>query len=697
MAWTGARNTNSASQGNSGSSANPFALVYTTPAIYDVFLRDLDGNLVADPVFGGNQFDFGDVTGRRAWNATNGIALANYDLSRSDITTVLGNFNVGIDVTDWMSFEMRYSGQYDSRINTNRNNQFYGGASNSGGSLFLDDDLRTNQNFLQLLRFTKSFGDHDFELFVAHESTDDRFRTITGAAENAIIPGSNDLSQYTTPLGRADSFRLGWTLDSYFSGLNYDYADKYFLTASVRRDGSSRFLNDKWGTFGSVGLGWIVTKENFMSNSGVLDFLKLKGSYGVIGDTGTRLLNGFQIFNINQDPNGNISYTIDGEAANADLTWETSKVFQVGFESTWFDGRVNLDMDFYRKRTVDLIQEAIPPLFTGFTSTSYNSGELLNQGLEFNLGVKIIEKENFRFSVNINGETFKNEVTEMPVEFFSGERNVFDNANNIAKGRSQYDWYMREWAGVNPGNGEALWYRYYDDLNDNGILDTGEPTSSGSGDNWTFDGDGDGANDNKSSTLVEYNVLNSDANIKRTTTNDFTDATQKFTGKSAIPVVRGGFRLNTGFKNLDISAQFSYSIGGYTLDRGYQVLMDNNLIGADNYHTDIRDVWQQPGDITDVPRNSAAFGTDGQANNTSTRFLVKSDFLALNNLNVNYRISQKAVESMGLESVSLFVSGDNLMFLSKRNGLNPSTAIGTTNSGIYMPLTTFSLGAKIQF
>ncbi|WP_422105831.1 SusC/RagA family TonB-linked outer membrane protein [Winogradskyella sp.] len=696
IAWTGARSTNSGTQGSAGSSANPFALVYTTPAIYDVFLRDTDGNLVPDPIFGGSQFDFGAVTGRRAWNATNGIALATYDLTQSDITTILGNFNVGIDITDWLSFEMRYSGQYDQRINTNRNNQFYGGAANSGGSLFLDDDLRTNQNFLQLLRFQKAFGDHDVEVFVAHESTEDRFRTITGAAERAITPGSNDLNQYTTPLGRAGSFRTGWTLDSYFSGLNYDYADKYFLTGSIRRDGSSRFLNNKWGTFGSVGLGWIVTKEDFMSNVGSLDFLKLKASYGVIGDTGTALLNGFQIFNINQDPNGNISYTISSQAANPNLTWETSNVLQVGFESTWFNGRLGVDVDFYDKRTVDLIQIANLAPSSGQQTIRYNSGELLNQGLEFNINAKIVEKDNFRFSINLNGETFKNEVLEMPTDPFSGEKAIFDDFNNIAEGQSQWDWYMREWAGVDPANGEALWYMYYVDDNNNGVFDSGE-LSTFNGGTFEVDVDGDGQNDNASGNLFEYQTLVPNANVRRTTTNNIQDATPLFTGKSAIPDLRGGFRLNFGFKNLDIAAQFSYNIGGYTLDRGYQVLMDNDLIGANNYHTDIRNAWTTPGQITDVPRTSANFGNDGQQNSTSTRFLTKADFFSLNNVNINYRLSQSIVESMGLEAVSLFLSGDNLMFLSRRDGLNPSTAIGTTNSGIYMPLTTFSVGAKVQF
>jgi TonB-linked SusC/RagA family outer membrane protein len=695
LSWTGSRSNFSGAAGDAGSSANPFALAYTMPAIYDVFLRDQDGNLVPDPIFGGNQFDYGDVSGRRAFNATNAVAVATYDLEQTDASTMLGNFYANMQFTDWLSFETRYSGTYDYRQNADRNNPFYGGASNVGGSLFLDDDLRTNQNFLQLLRFQNTYGDHDVEVFAAHESTEFRFRTISGAAEKAIIPGTTSLSQYTTALGRADSFQRGWTLDSYFGGLNYDYADKYFLTASIRRDGSSRFIKNQWGTFGSVGAGWIASRESFLSDVDNLDFLKLKASYGVIGDVGNNLLNGFQIFNINQDPNGNYSFTISSTLANPELTWETSSTAQVGFESTFFDGLLSLDVDYYDRTTTDLFFFDDLPPSQGQTQILYNGGELQNAGLEFTLNANIIDKKDMRFSVAFNGETFKNEITEMPISVVTGERPVFDSADNVAKGKSQWDWWLREWAGVNPANGEALWYQYYVDDNNNGIFDPGELSTA---DGFPVDVDGDGSSDNESGTLYEYRQLNPDATVRKTTTNRYSDATQVFTGQSAIPDLRGGFRLNFGYKNFDIAAQFSYSIGGYTYDAGYERLMaTGTLIGADNFHTDVRQAWQQPGDITDVPRLTSQFSNDGQANETSSRFLTKSDFLSLNNVNISYKMPKSVQEALNMDSFSIFIAGDNLMFLSRRNGFNPSTAIATTNSGAYAPLSTFTFGTRIKF
>ncbi len=190
----------------------------------------------------------------------------------------------------------------------------------------------------------------------------------------------------------------------------------------------------------------------------------------------------------------------------------------------------------------------------------------------------------------------------------------------------------------------------------------------------------------------------SGANIRRTTTSTYSDATPVFTGKSAIPKLRGGFRLNVGIKSFDIAAQFSYSLGGYVYDNGYSVLMNNrNLIGSDNWHTDIRDAWKEPGDVTNVPRLSAGYGPDIRYNAASSRFLTKADYLSLNNVNIGYTLPTKVAEDLKLSKFRIYVSGDNLLMFSARKGLNPSTLFGGSNSGIYAPMTTFSLGAKIEF
>src|SRR5690606_36654020 len=199
-----------------------------------------------------------------------------------------------------------------------------------------------------------SFGDHSVEAFVAHESTENEFKRISAGGLRAILPNSLGLSQYTIPFGRANSFTQSWSIESYFGQLNYNYDRKYYLTGSIRRDGSSRFFKHKWGTFGSVGAGWVVSNEDFFSNVNFMDYLKLKASYGIIADQGTSLQYGWQLFGINNTVDGGYSFTQDAVRANPDLTWETSKILQVGFETEFFDGRLAVNVDYYDKRTDNL-------------------------------------------------------------------------------------------------------------------------------------------------------------------------------------------------------------------------------------------------------------------------------------------------------------------------------------------------------
>ncbi len=169
---------------------------------------------------------------------------------------------------------------------------------------------------------------------------------------------------------------------------------------------------------------------------------------------------------------------------------------------------------------------------------------------------------------------------------------------------------MREWAGVNSQTGAAQWTVHYTDTNGNGQFDSGEQISS----------------------LHEYMTANPGAVISEGVTENYAQATQKYLGKSAIPDLRGAFALNAGYKGISLSAQFLYGIGGYSYDGAYAVLMGNGQVGGNNWHTDIFQRWQNPGDITDVPRLSSNRSGDTNYNSRSSRFLTKADYLVLNNV-----------------------------------------------------------------
>ena len=221
-----------------------------------------------------------------------------------------------------------------------------------------------------------------------------------------------------------------------------------------------------------------------------------------------------------------------------------------------------------------------------------------------------------------------------------------------------------------------MWNQYFDDANGNGTLDSGEGIAS----------------------LHEY--LNdhpeSAGSIEKTTTTTYSDATQKFVGKSAVPDVRGAFNLSAGYKGFTLSAQFLYQLGGYSYDFVYARLMSNDQPGSNNWHTDILNRWQEPGDVTDVPRLSNNYDTN--VSSSSTRFITKSDYLSLNNVRLGYTVPADFTESIGLTNLNLYVSGDNLLLFTQRDGFNPSVSeAGGSDWYTYSPLSTITAGVRVKF
>lgn len=661
--------------GQSEDSGSVFWFVDNIPSIYPLFLRDGDGNMVPDPVYGGNQYDYG--YGRGFGALTNAIADAHYNVDRTKRHELNGNGSLNATITDGLTLETRFGAQYYNQGYDGQTNPFYGSAASQNGSIYKQKEEVFSYNFLQLLRFKKDFGDHGLEAFVAHESNSFERSFMWASKSNLVTDDGTELNNgvVTSPPG---SYTNNYALESYFGQVNYNYDDTYFLSGTIRRDGSSRFVGDnKWGTFGSLGASWVLSNEDFMADQGVLSYLKLKASYGIIGEqAGVGYYPAFDLFDVN-NLNDEISLVFDTKG-NPDLTWETSKQTQVGVEATFGD-YLDLNIDYYLKDTDDqLFERRIAPS-VGYAILNVNDGKLRNQGLEFSLTGHIINTQDAFFDVTVNGEFVKNEMVEMPIEPATGAPKAIDLAGYYgrAEGHSIYDFYLREWAGVDPQTGVATWNMYYNDVNGNGVFDAG---------------------DEQITSMQDYLTNNPQASgsIVQTTTTTYSEATQKFVGKSAIPDVRGAFNLSGGYKGLTLSAQFLYQLGGYAYDYSYASLMHNDVIGGRNWHEDIVNRWQQPGDITDVPRLSN--NLDKNVSSSSTRFLTKSDYLALNNVRLGYDLPSDFVESIGLSFVNIFVSGDNLMLFSKRKGFNPSVHVaGESGWYTYSPLSTFTGGVRVRF
>ena len=660
--------------GQSEDSGSIFWFADNIPSIYPLFLRDENGDFVPDPIYGGNQYDYG--TGRGFGGLTNSIADAIYSGSNSKRHEINSNAFLKADVTDWMSIETRFGMQYYNDSYNSSQNPFYGPSSGQGGSIYKEKTELFSYNMLELIRFNKSFGASTFELLAAHESTAWERQTLFVSKNNLVNPDGTELNNAVVVSSPPGSYVDDYTIESFFSQLNYDFDNKYFLSGTVRRDGSSRFTKNKWDTFGSLGLAWVISNEGFMQNQSIFSNLKLKASYGLIGEQGgVGFYPGFDSYtigNLNDQP----SFSFDTKG-NPDLTWETSKMFQVGVEFS-LSKYLDVTVDYYRKNTEDLLFDKRIAPSRGFAILKVNDGELLNQGIEFDVIGHLLKTKDAFIDLRINGEILKNELLALPIDSATGLEKVLDVDGRFGRtaGKSLFDFYIREWAGVDPADGTPMWYQYYFDADGNGQLSAGEGIGS----------------------LTEYLNANpeNEGSIDRTITKSYANATQKFVDKSAFPDVRGAFSLDAGFKGFTLSAQFLYQIGGYSYDAGYANLMSNTNVGGNNFHKDIFDRWQQPGDITDVPRLSDNFDTNVAS--TSTRFVTKADYLALNNIRLGYSIPKEIANGLGMNEFSIFLTGDNLFLLSERDGFNPSTAeAGTSDIYNYSPLSTFTAGVRINF
>jgi len=244
--------------------------------------------------------------------------------------------------------------------------------------------------------------------------------------------------------------------------------------------------------------------------------------------------------------------------------------------------------------------------------------------------------------LGVNGTHIKNELLALPKNTPNEFINTFFGGANVGYqvGRSIFDYYYREYAGVDPADGLPMWYEYFDDLNDNDILDAGEEIEA--------------------SSLEVHKFNNPDSNnFKKQTTKEYDAATQKYVGKSLLPDLQGAFRLSGNVKAFTYAFQFTYQFGGHAFDNNYREFFERGFSTASGtLHADIRDRWQQPGDITNVPK----LGNGSVANDVgaSDRFLIKSDYIGLNSVNIGYDLGGKMLENTGIDNINLFVSGDNL-------------------------------------
>ncbi len=485
---------------------------------------------------------------------------------------------------------------------------------------------------------------NNFNAYVGVERDDYKNNTIDGTRIGY------DLGNVTTELSMGvkpkdvNSSTLERGLLSYLTFFKYNYAEKYFLDLSFRRDGSSKFgANKKWGNFWSVGSSWLISEEDFMRSYKWINTLKLRASYGVTGTDAIASYRYGDYYSLGYNYNGKTGIKHDN-LPNEDLGWEQNNSFTMGLDFGFW-GILQGSIDYYNKDTKDLLMDVRVPYTTGFVTKFMNVGKMNNKGVELLLTVSPLRTGNLKWTSTFTLTHNQNTIKALPQE------QILSGTKIYKVGGTLYDFYMREWAGVNPDNGAPLWYKDKKDANGNVI--------------------------------------------GKETTSSYSDADRYIPGRStpdAIISLTNAFE----YKGFDLSFQLYSSLGGKIYDGEYASMMHDGSSKINQLPTDALNSWKKPGDQSDVP--IFILGNTNQSNYLSTRFLTDATFFKLKNLSLGYTLPKQFVSKAKLEIVRFFVTGDNLVILSKFKSGDPERYIsGVTDNTSFPNSRTVRLGVNIKF
>ena len=631
---------------------NPFYFTRGIGPIYPVYLRDEQGEFILDEA-GEKIFDYGVGDGPQGDRPTMGNANLAGTLELDDRShgreNLSGRTFTQFNILENLNFRMNLGADYYSQYTTTFQNPQFGDAAGIGGRGTKEYTRNLSITFNQLLNYNTSFGDHNFDFLLGHEAYRMRFNLASATRTNFAVPGITEIGVATTMEG-SNSYMHEYTVEGYFSRINYEYDNRYYASVSYRRDGSSRFHPDnRWGNFFSLGGSWRVTQEDFMQGIDWLDNLRIKASYGEQGNDALPSYYVWQAFYSLGYPNVGQPGSRYVRHENQDLVWETNANANIGFDFRIFD-RISGEFDYFVRQSDDLLFQVPLPLSTGITNYAMNIGSMENRGVEFRLMADIVAQRDFRWNVDFNITHLVNEITDMPEQL----EGMIVGTKRLDVGTSMYDYYLREVSHIDPETGST---HYFYDIMD----EDGNPTG------------------------------------ERGTTPDHLQADRYYVG-TAIPDVFGGITNNFNYRNWDLSILMTYSIGGEVYDNVYGAMFDGRFWAGDYgsaIHADRVNRWRQPGDETGQPRVQQ--GSASLWAGLSDARLHDMSYLALRNVTLGYNLPGEFAQRIGMTSMRLFASGDNLFILNENEGMDPQHDFSGTTDFTFVPVRTITFGVNLRF
>ncbi len=531
-------------------------------------------------------------------------------LYNTNINRTFGNVYASLSLLKGLSFRSEFG-----MDQLNQNEESYNGRKtrrNSGSTLgtgFNSSDQILNLNTNNFLLYNTTLKNiHVIEATAGMSYQSYKQQSSSVSARDFPSDDFKKLASAAVNTGFS-STETQYSFLGYFARSTYKYNEKYIVQLSGRADASSRFgKNNRYGFFPAASVGWIATEEKFLSNVNWLNFLKVKASYGLTGNAeiGNFASRGLFAGDASYGGNPGIRAT---QIPNPDLKWELTKSTDIGIEATIFKNRISIEADYYSRKTEDLLLNVTVPGTSGFSSQLRNIGKLENKGFEFTLNTTNLVTENFKWTSNFNYSTNKNKITDL-----AGQ--VIGTINVAKEGLALGTFFTREFAGADPANGDALYYK---------------------------------------------NTVLADGKIDRTTTNNYNLAQDVVVG-DPNPDYIYGFTNTFTYKGLELSGLLQGVEGNQIYGAAGQYFSASGSNGFDNQTKDQLAAWKNPGDITRVPeaRRNYANGT-----NPSSRFIYSGSYLRLRSLTLSYTLPVKLISRFKVDRAKFYVRGQNLFTITK--------------------------------
>ena len=567
----------------------------------------------------------------------------NWGKSRSNAMDIGAGFDYKI--FDWLTFVSNNKVGFNNKYGENYYDPKSVGQETLQGTIYnSNSNIRTIYTS-QLLRFLKTFNDvHEVNAYLGYDYDEYRYSDMTGEASQ-MFQGNEILN------GGVANPKVGGTKVEkknaayYFNG-NYSYDNKYLFQVMFRMDGSSQFgANKRWAPFWSVGGGWSIHKEKFMSNLTWVNELKPRISYGISGNLPGGAYEWATMLTSTTQYGSKVAL-YSNYLGNPDLSWEETATLDFGLDVRLFD-RLNIIFDYYHKDVKNLIYLKHLPAVTGYNRQTANNGKMINEGFEVTVTPEIIKTKDLYWDVSFNLGYNRNEITYLP----DGDELT---SQATAVGYPYRNWYLREWAGVDSQTGTPLWFKVDEDGN-------------------------------------------------KTVTGDYNQATRVLLDEVPVPKFNGAIGTNFTWKGFTLNANFTFAAGAKIYNGQRAGALDRDCGRNSQPPMKLKDGWsrwEKPGDIATHPQ--LIDGGNNGADRESTRYLENGDYFKLKSLSLAYNFPKRWLEPLGVKSANLSVGGENLFTITSFSGQDPeilysSSYNGSAGSFGYPTVRRFTVGLSVQF